>query len=82
MGILVQLSGYEDSEHPTAPLLPALPGVAEHAYVPRVSLSSPRWLNSGDLELCYTYTGTDGVRRAGTLVYDTAAGHIRFVSAP
>ena len=80
--ILVQLSGYEDPEHPTAPLLPALPGVAEHAYVPRVSLSSPRWLNSGDLELNYAYTGTDGVRRAGTLVYDTAAGHIRSVSAP
>ena len=80
--ILVQLSGYEDPEHPTAPLLPALPGVAEHTYIPRVSLSSPRWLNSGDLELSYAYTGTDGARRAGTLIYDAAAGHIRSVSAP
>lgn len=82
VGILVQLSGYEDPERPAAPLLPALPGVAEHTYVPRVSLSSPRWLSSGDLELCYAYTGTDGVRRAGTLTYDTAAGHIRSVSVP
>lgn len=82
VGILVQLSGYEDPAHPTAPLLPALPGVLDRTYVPRVTLSSPRWLSSGDLELSYTYTGTDGIHRAGTLVYDTAAGHIRSVSAP
>ena len=82
VGILVQLSGYEDPAHPTAPLLPALPGVLDRTYVPRVTLSSPRWLSSGDLELSYTYTGTDGIHRAGTLVYDVDTGHIRSVSAP
>ena len=82
VGILVQLSGYEDPEHPTAPLLPVLPGVSEYTYLPRIALSSPRWLNSGDLELTYSYTGTDGVLRTGTLTYDTAAGHVRSVTAP
>lgn len=82
VGILVQLCGYEDPEHPAAPLLPALPGVSEYTYLPRVALSSPRWLNSGDLELTYSYTGTDGVHRTGTLTYDTAAGHVRSVTAP
>ena len=82
VGILVQLCGYEDPEHPAAPLLPALPGVSEYTYLPRVALSSPRWLNSGDLELTYSYTGTDGIHRTGTLTYDTAAGHVRSVTAP
>lgn len=82
VGILVQLSGYEDPEHPAAPLLPALPGVSERTYLPRVALSSPRWLSSGDLELTYSYTGTDGIPRTGILTYDTAAGHVRSVTAP
>ena len=82
VGILVQLSGHEDPAHPTTPLLPALPGVSEYTYLPRIALSSPRWLNSGDLELTYSYTGTDGIPRTGTLTYDTAAGHVRSVTAP
>lgn len=75
-GILLQLSGH-GSDTPTAPLLPALPGVSERTYLPRVALSGAQWSASGDqLELSYAYDGTDGVRRSGTLVYDTHSGSV------
>ena len=77
--ILLQLSGHQD-EDAAAPLLPALPGVSAHSYLPRVALSDPHWLTGGQLELSYAYDGTDGVRRSGTLVYDAARGIVRSVS--
>ena len=78
--ILLQLSGHQDESAPTAPLLPALPGVSAHTYMPRVALSDPHWLAGGQLELSYAYDGTDGVRRSGTLVYDAVRGIVRSVS--
>lgn len=68
----MQLSGRRDENTLAAPLLPALPGVSAHSYLPRVALSDPHWLTGGQLELAYAYDGTDGVRRSGTLVYDAA----------
>ncbi len=78
--ILLQLSGRRDENTLAAPLLPALPGVSAHSYLPRVALSDPHWLTGGQLELSYAYNGTDGVRRSGTLVYDAARGIVRSVS--
>ena len=78
--ILLQLSGRRDENTLAAPLLPALPGVSAHSYLPRVALSDPRWLTGAQLELAYAYDGTDGVRRSGTLVYDAARDIIRSVS--
>ena len=78
--VLLQLSGHGNESAPSTPLLPALPGVSEAAYLPRVALTAPRWLADGQLELAYAYDGTDGVHRSGTLVYDAARGVIRSVS--
>ena len=76
----MQLAGHGNESTPAAPLLPALPGVSEAAFLPRVSLTAPHWLADGQLELAYAYVGTDGVRRTGTLVYDAACGAVRSVS--
>ena len=78
--ILLQLSGRRDENTLAAPLLPALPGVSAHSYLPRVALSDPHWLTGSQLELSYAYDGTDGVRRSGTLVYDAARDIVRSVS--
>ena len=78
--ILLQLAGHGNESAPSAPLLPALPGVSEAAYLPRVALTAPRWLADGQLELAYAYDGTDGVHRSGTLIYDAARGVVRSVS--
>ncbi len=79
--ILLQLAGHGSESTPAAPLLPALPGVSEAAFLPRVSLTAPHWLADGQLELAYAYAGTDGVRRTGTLVYDAACGAVQSVSS-
>ena len=77
--ILVQLSGHR-GETVSPPLLPALPGVSAHSWVPHVALSGAQWTNGHELTMTYSYEGTDGVRRSGTLLYDAAAGSVRSVS--
>lgn len=73
--ILVQLSGHRD-ETVSSPLLPALPGVSARSWVPHVALSGAQWTNGHELTMTYSYEGTDGVRRSGTLLYDAAAGSV------
>lgn len=77
--ILVQLSGHK-GEAVSSPLLPALPGVSARSWVPHVALSAPQWTNGYALTMVYSYEGTDGVRRSGTLLYDAAAGSVRSVT--
>lgn len=77
--ILVQLSGHK-GETVSSPLLPALPGVSARSWVPHVALSAPQWTNGYALTMTYSYEGTDGVRRSGTLLYDAAAGSVRSVT--
>ena len=77
--ILVQLSGHK-GETVSSPLLPALPGVSAHSWVPHVALSAPQWTSGYALTMTYSYEGTDGVRRSGTLLYDAAAGSVRSVT--
>ena len=77
--ILVQLSGHK-GETVSSPLLPALPGVSARSWVPHVALSAPQWTNGYALTMAYSYEGTDGVRRSGTLLYDAAAGSVRSVT--
>lgn len=75
--VLVQLSGYGDPDAPTAPLLPALDGVSETAFLPEVELSAPLWVeDSHRLAMLYSYEGTDGVTRQGRLTYDMDSGKV------
>ena len=77
--ILVQLSGHR-GETVSPPLLPSLPGVSAHSWVPNVTLSVPQWSSGHELTMTYSYEGTDGVRRSGTLLYDVSVGSVRSVS--
>ena len=74
VGILVGLAGYDDPAAPKAALLPCLPGISQHTFLPNVTLSGVHWIGSGhQLTADYAYDGTDGQRYTGTLSYDIAA---------
>ena len=71
--ILVTLAGYSDPETPETALLPHLPGVSKHWWLPNVTLSGIQWVGSGELTVDYAYDGTDGRHYTGRLSYDVAA---------
>ena len=74
VGILLRLAGYDDPAAPEPALLPCLPGVSQHWWLPNVTLSGVHWIGSGhQLTADYAYDGTDGQRYTGTLSYDIAA---------
>ena len=74
VGILLRLAGYDNPEAPEPALLPCLPGVSQHCWLPNVTLSGVHWIGSGHaLTADYAYDGTDGQHYAGTLSYDIAA---------
>ena len=77
--ILVQLAGYSDPEAPEAALLPHLPGVSKHWWLPDVTLSGTQWVGSGELTAVYAYDGTDGRHYTGTLSYDVAAKSVQIL---
>lgn len=72
--ILLRLAGYSDPAAPEPALLPCLPGVSQHTFLPKVTLSGVHWIGSGQqLTADYAYDGTDGQRYTGTLSYDVTA---------
>lgn len=75
--ILVRLAGYGDPESPKAALLPCLPDVSQHRYLPDVTLSGAHWVENGKLAADYAYDGTDGRHYTGTLSYDVAAESVQ-----
>ena len=78
--ILVNLAGYSDPEAPEAALLPHLPGVSKHWWLPDVTLSGVHWAGSGrELTADYAYDGTDGQHYTGTLSYDVAAKSVQIL---
>ena len=78
--ILVLLAGYGDPANPTTPLLPVLPGVGAHTFLPGVTLSDAYWTGDGyELAMNYAYEGTDGRQRSGGLRYDVKAREITAV---
>ena len=78
--ILVQLAGYSDPEAPEAALLPHLPGISKHWWLPDVTLSGVHWAGSGrELMADYAYDGTDGQHYTGTLSYDVAAKSVQIL---
>ena len=71
VGILLRLAGYDDPAAPEPALLPCLPGVSQHTFLPNVTLSGVHWIGSGhQLTADYAYDGTDGRCYTGTLSYD------------
>ena len=69
--ILLRLAGYDDPTAPEPALLPCLPGISQHWWLPNVTLSGVHWIGSGhQLTADYAYDGTDGRRYTGTLSYD------------
>ncbi len=78
--ILLQLAGYSDPEAPETALLPHLPGVSKHWWLPDVTLSGVHWAGSGrELMADYAYDGTDRQRYTGTLSYDVAAKSVQIL---
>lgn len=74
VGILLRLAGYDDPAAPEPALLPCLPGVSQHTFLPNVTLSGVHWIGSGhQLTADYAYDGTDGRCYTGTLSYDIVA---------
>lgn len=74
VGILLRLAGYGDPAAPEPALLPHLPGVSQHTFLPNVTLSGVHWIGSGhQLTADYAYDGTDGRCYTGTLSYDIVA---------
>ena len=69
--ILLRLAGYDDPTAPEPALLPCLPGISQHWWLPNVTLSGVHWIGRGhQLTADYAYDGTDGRRYTGTLSYD------------
>lgn len=69
--ILLRLAGYDDPTAPESALLPCLPGISQHWWLPNVTLSGVHWIGRGhQLTADYAYDGTDGRRYTGTLSYD------------
>lgn len=70
--VLALLAGWHgDLYVPESALLPCLPGVTEARFLPEVHLSEAAWTGEGHtLSIRYDYTGTDGISRGGTLLYD------------
>ena len=74
VSILLRLAGYSDPAAPEPALLPCLPGISQHWWLPNVTLSGVHWAGSGrQLTVDYAYDGTDGQRYTGTLSYDVTA---------